>query len=274
MNSANLITVEVVTATEEFCKRLLSVNNHNRHLRKAVVDKYATEMEKGRWFLTHQGIGIYEDGTLADGQHRLAAILKAKAFNTKLVVVRGLPEDAVLAIDQHVKRTARDVLFLAMNIAIDPRSAAVANVIVRDKLKWASESISAATLRDTLIEYADPIEVVYAAIKARSSFAAPYIAAFVVALRNHGLDRSNDVGRFIESLEKQATNDNTPENCLLRFITSNRSVNGGGSIQKDRFLRALNAIYQYLAGRKLSRLFAIDPRDWGPVFCEHEKMCV
>jgi len=61
--------------TPQLATSYLSTNHGNRVLRERLVLQYATDMEAGRWRLTHQGIAFDEHGVLLDGQHRLEAIV-------------------------------------------------------------------------------------------------------------------------------------------------------------------------------------------------------
>ncbi len=64
--------------TPQWAAQVLETKNpNNRKISDAVVAKYANDMKTGRWALTHQGIAFDLNGDLLDGQHRLAAIVKA-----------------------------------------------------------------------------------------------------------------------------------------------------------------------------------------------------
>lgn len=92
---------------------LEAANTKNRSLSQRSVELYAAEMAAGRWVETHQNaIGFYESGVLADGQHRLAAVVKSGA-SIPMFVAFGMSEDAVNAIDQGRPRTMSDVLTLS-----------------------------------------------------------------------------------------------------------------------------------------------------------------
>lgn len=68
---------KTVLITPEMAEEFLKHNTRNRNIRLPYVEELATYMRQGKWDVTHQGIGFYEDGTLFDGQHRLHAIIKA-----------------------------------------------------------------------------------------------------------------------------------------------------------------------------------------------------
>ena len=76
--------------TPELAARLLEGNKNNRHLRESVVDAYAQDMLNGHWLLNNQGIGLGEDGSVIDGQHRLAAVVKS-GCSVRMLVVGNLP---------------------------------------------------------------------------------------------------------------------------------------------------------------------------------------
>ena len=63
--------VKIQTITPETAKAWLKEKNvNNRNVRQSLVDYYANEMIAGRWKDNDQAISFFEDGTLANGQHR------------------------------------------------------------------------------------------------------------------------------------------------------------------------------------------------------------
>ena len=104
------ITTKVVNVTPVMAKNWLDkYNTRNRHLRDGAIKNFAEDMKSGRWALTHQGIAFYDDGVLADGQHRLLAVVKANV-DVPFIVTHGLPKQAGAVVDQHSKRQAHDAI--------------------------------------------------------------------------------------------------------------------------------------------------------------------
>jgi len=105
---------EMMTVTPEFAARWLQEkNNRNRPLSKNVVGAYALDMSKGRWKETHQNsIAFYKDGNLADGQHRLHAIVQSGA-SVEFMVFWGLDSDDSYGIDAHKMRNTHDQIKIA-----------------------------------------------------------------------------------------------------------------------------------------------------------------
>lgn len=102
------ITTTKETITPQLALEYLNHNIRNRRLRKDAVAMIARDIKAGRFRTTHQGIAFYEDGELADGQHRLRAIMKA-GVPVEMMVTRGLKRDAMSAIDRGTARNVSDI---------------------------------------------------------------------------------------------------------------------------------------------------------------------
>lgn len=120
------VTIEVITP--DIAQQYLSKNTTNRQLRQKVVSQYARDMRLGSWQLTHQGIAFNCDGTLLDGQHRLAAIIESGA-SIPMLVARGIASQSQLVMDDHLKRTTGDSLSLVRKELITNTDVAVVRII-------------------------------------------------------------------------------------------------------------------------------------------------
>ena len=99
--------VKIETVTPERAEAWLNANKNNRKLRDGVVEQYQSDMEKGCWTQCTAPIAFYEDGDLADGQHRLFAVVysgKSQRFS----IMRGLKREDGLNIDTGLTRTVVD----------------------------------------------------------------------------------------------------------------------------------------------------------------------
>lgn len=81
---------EIMTITPKMAQSWLDGKAENRKIAKHHIKFLADEMLAGRWRLTHQGIAFSEDGKLVDGQHRLAAVIKA-AVPIKMMITTDVP---------------------------------------------------------------------------------------------------------------------------------------------------------------------------------------
>ncbi|MFB8416467.1 hypothetical protein ACFC63_13300 [Streptomyces albidoflavus] len=73
------ISMKVTLVTPELAIEWLRRNiENNRPVSHGKVRQWKTDIEQGRWKLTHQGIAFDPEGNLIDGQHRLLAIAASK----------------------------------------------------------------------------------------------------------------------------------------------------------------------------------------------------
>ena len=79
--------VELVTITPEMAAKMLERNTGNfRKMDRRRVDLYASEIDDNKWHLNGEAIKINVEDMILDGQHRLAAIVKAGKPITTLVI--------------------------------------------------------------------------------------------------------------------------------------------------------------------------------------------
>lgn len=102
-----MITTTIETITPEKAQEYLERNVRNRVINSRSVDSLVRDIKAGSFYLTHQGIAFYDDGTLADGQHRLTAIVLA-GRPVQMMVTRYMPHDTKIAIDYGMKRGFED----------------------------------------------------------------------------------------------------------------------------------------------------------------------
>lgn len=98
-------TLERITPTK--ATEYLNDNKANRHLRNSLVTKYAGDMKNQRWTDCPEPISFYDDGDIADGQHRLWAIVES-GCTIPFLVLRGLSRAAGLNINTGAGRTLVD----------------------------------------------------------------------------------------------------------------------------------------------------------------------
>jgi len=101
--------VEIKTITPILAEVFLQANNSNRKINEAQLNMIMRSMIAGDWALTHQGVALYEDGTLADGQHRLTAIVET-GVSCKMPVFYGVEkiQKNIMAIDCGKGRSVMD----------------------------------------------------------------------------------------------------------------------------------------------------------------------
>ncbi len=93
--------------TPRMAEEILSRNTRNRPLKAGVVERYARDMAAKKWKHNAMPIRVAGDGTLMDGQHRLWAVIESNT-PTDMIILDGLPEDAIDTIDNGAQRSYSD----------------------------------------------------------------------------------------------------------------------------------------------------------------------
>ncbi len=85
----------------------LEHNPHNRDFRPVYALELEHAIRAGQWKFNNATIGFYQNGDVADGQHRLAAFALANATFAALIVC-GIEREAIVTTDTGARRTAGD----------------------------------------------------------------------------------------------------------------------------------------------------------------------
>lgn len=88
---------------------LLKLNPDNRNVRKAKLEQFIHDMQRGAWTFNGEPVIISADGLINDGQHRLRALVEAN-ITLPMLFVFGVDREARLTVDQGSARTAADFL--------------------------------------------------------------------------------------------------------------------------------------------------------------------
>jgi hypothetical protein len=100
----NIIITAVVAAV-----LFSSYNGVNRGFRVSKAQEYADAMLRGEWMVHHQGIAFYGDGTIADGQHRMGALILSNTAQ-EFQVSGNFNKAAIDTIDRAGRRSAGESL--------------------------------------------------------------------------------------------------------------------------------------------------------------------
>ena len=99
------------TITPNIASVYLARNTHNRKKKEKKIKEWAAVMRAGGWRLNGETIKFYEDGTLADGQNRLEAVI-CSGVPVEMEVRYGIPND-VTTFDIGSNRNMHDILVLS-----------------------------------------------------------------------------------------------------------------------------------------------------------------
>jgi hypothetical protein len=248
------VSVELITP--EIASEILSFNTRNRKLRQSVVDRYAAEMKAGRWLETHQGIAINCDGTLLDGQHRLAAIVQS-GIAQKMVVTRSVPSSSQIAMDDHAKRSPSDSISLDRGTLVTSTVVAIARAVTR-----------ASTGDNTAISTQEAAEVIDK-ISAPLGFVAPFLvtkqrgvtcssvwAAIVLSwFYANDLERLAQFCRILCGQEMAESESDKAAVMLREWLLRTGAPT---SAKHDAFKKTQRAIVAFLEGKGIGKLYGTD----------------
>lgn len=261
---------EHLTITPEFAAMIMEKYQPpgtNRRFRAMYASSIAREIALGRWNQnTHQGIAFNVGGTVADGQHRLAACAQA-GVSISLPVTYGQPSDVFSVLDQGKARTAADLIDIAgQDIPNSTRAAAIARIIMtlRDARPYneaAREINRADVLEFVLLNkeiLAAPVRIgvnTAHGIRANASPAVLGAAAFLI------MDQCADETAVSEFFERLADGVDLPRRSPILVLreafkqsTVTAGYTGSGERTKAGLAAVLEAWNRWRAGKTVQSL--------------------
>lgn len=107
-------TSRILEIGPELAEHILTSRNvSNRPMKSGKIKAYAADLRSGRWGMTGDTIKFASDGTLKDGQNRLAAVVRAHGPVLKTHAVFGVDSDLFTRMDIGKNRTPADVFHIA-----------------------------------------------------------------------------------------------------------------------------------------------------------------
>lgn len=228
-----------------------------RKLRQTVVDRYARDMLNGAWNLTHQGIAFDTKGRLIDGQHRLAAIVKA-GVPVKMTVVRDTPAGAFDHVDIGFCRTTADVLKTQGEGWITPLHIATARFMeAGSSIKGVNIARSPFEIREMVELHKNALTFVFQNIErhVKGVTTAPALAAVAVAYYAE-MDRVK-LADFLRLLVSGIASDPQQDSTVIRLRDWLRDASGAVSSASrlDSFMKTQRVVKAYMAGERLTKLY-------------------
>lgn len=255
---------EIVKVTPVLAEHYLSKNVSNRNVSDRLVDKYAHDMETKGWLLNHQGIAFYEDGTVADGQHRLLAIVKSGA-TVPMMVTFGLKKPVAATIDGGRKRSVHDGIKIGgLSDWIGARHISMINLIAEPKRLGTLEMIewlegmkeSAQFSVDTLCSN-------------KKTLVNSIIHAALALAHFYNPDKEDDLLKFADVYMSGLATDKRGLSAIKLRDEFMTNTNHGASYRRDKFLKAQRALQAYMNGESLARL--VRPKDDIWIYNREEK---
>lgn len=250
---------------EEAIEILKTRNLLNRKISDLFVAKLANDIKNDAFLLTHQGIAFDSNGNLIDGQHRLAACVKANK-PIRILVTEGIPIscnangvslNTFEIIDSGKTRTAGQMLNIS-GIKYATTVAATAKLVALMCLKSSKNiGITSAQIHKILNIAEDSINKCVQIAKTGSIFKAPSWIISPVAL--YHITYPDKAEKFLSEFvnlskpEKQGH----PSRCLAVYYQNNTAA-GGGQQQIAWVKYTSFAIHSYHIEKPINRVCASD----------------
>lgn len=275
MSASGKPEVRLVFIDPAMAADALTRNPNNRNQSPALIRKYDAKMRAMRWHITNQGIGFFDDGTLADGQHRLQAIVQS-SIGQEIVVVVGISKDAAMAIDDLRPRSEADRLMIS-GFGDDQLKARIAVVRCISEMTRSSDSHNA-LLTEDIAEIIDAyskelnfvIRLTPKVIKglSHSCFRGAIFSAVVNGANRDSIERFlNIVQTGSDAMKHEAAA------IRLRDYLLTANTGGARNDRKQIFLRSQRALKAFLDGHGITKLYAPEIPIWECkfLFSEGEK---
>jgi len=243
------MTTKTETITPAIAKQWLALNNCNRNVKQSWVDHLANEMITGRFVESFQGMAFFEDGEIADGQHRLFAVVDS-GVTIKLPVTRGVPRSMMAIVDQGAKRSIADYLHLHHGVADANLVSATARQIVSLCFSYQSYTLPAEVVMMVVERFGDEIAMAARASKQwKPAKKAWVIAAIAFAAKSH----PKEIEAFANQL---GTGENIkkgdPAYSLRKWLESNSAAALGKAYKRGAFESVFNVLYAASKGTQIS----------------------
>lgn len=247
---------ETMMVTPDMARVWLQKNKLNRSVNQKRVDLYAEEMKRGGWFLHHQGIAFYDDGTFADGQHRLLAIVKS-GCSVPMTVTRGLTTEAGLMIDAHQQRRIHQSIKISgMADWIGKEQVSVIRLIDFVVNKATTRKLSNSEVINIGEQYKSSVQFGAHALPSKRKYltAATSMAAIGIASKYEDHGRLMEFAKVFTSGIPEGPDD-VGALRVREWLIEGSGRHGGGTGQADAIKRMQRAIKAFCERQQLGKLF-------------------
>lgn len=248
-------STKLVLVTVKMAHDFINRNAGNRTLRDGVVEKYAHDMKTGNWTECPVPISFYENGDIADGQHRLWAIIESMKPQ-HFYLVHDLSREAGLNIDTGIGRTLVD------NARISGLDKGLSNALIAvamfyDAGRRPKKGVSNSDRLEIVQRHREPCDWAIAhGPTGKGLRSAPILAAIARAYQAKAdQERLIKFGKVLSTGLADGRDDHAAV-ALRNYMLSLRNTKER-SEQRDLFLKAQNAIWYFLRRKPLGVLRVI-----------------
>jgi len=245
---------EWVYATQPLVDSLLEKNTRNRPPKPSHI-QWLSEIAGRNWLPTPDAIAVSKSGFLLNGQNRLKGIKAAGYPRVPFLLVTGLPDESMAAIDRGISRTIRDVLSLLLSEKVSGKL--IAALAFFDRIKkgnlYGPYKSNPDDLLDLIEKHQDLIVDFMRVINSQRAPVSAVIMEYGFRIREKALIFANQLLHG-ENLVK--------EDPAYKLREELKKMEGGGSfISKQAYRLSVAACIKHAKGKSAkSRPFETD--DW------------
>lgn len=261
------IDISQERVTPKKAEEWLNANNVNRRLDNDKVTQYANDMRDGRWTSCAAPICFYDDGNIADGQHRLWAVVEAGS-PMSFIIARGFSREDGLNIDRGKPRSLVD------NAKISGSDVGLTNELIgvcraiEDGQHANSTNRSGSRLRSDAERLAIVAKHREAADWAISN--GPRGKGIRTAMLTGAVARAWYFEADLDRLRRfgdvvtDGFSDGDAESAAVAFrnYLIHKSSATSSALWRDTFLKAQNAIYYFMQGRRLTVIKSVNSEQY------------
>ncbi len=246
----------VLDMTPDLAIAFLECNTHNRKVIDAHAERLARDMKAGRWQLTHQGIAFSTNRVLLDGQHRLWAVV-ISGVTVPMRVFFNEPAESLGAIDAICTRTNDEIITLTGKLGIVSK-AELATLRAMLMGFGPYHRKTAGEEAELLSRYKEAVQFAHELLPAaRFRGVATAVVRAVLARAYYSADHDK-LRHFADVLQSGVASreEDQPITLLLKYLIEHGHARRGRPEMRERYAKTERALSAYLAGERLSKLFA------------------
>jgi hypothetical protein len=244
---------ELVKVTPDMARNMLASNPVNRRISERAVTDLSKAILNNDWQITHQGIAFYEDGSLADGQHRLTAVIKANV-PVHMMITKGLAKDAAMSIDSGRRRSLIDGVKISGAAPwMEAKHINLVPIITHPKRLTDMQKL------DFLVGMKPYVEFATEAFVSNRRYLTGSIIHAALTMAAYHKEDPEKLKRFARVFLDGIMADPNEKVIILAREYFLSHTNGGDSDKHDKYLKLQRAIQAYCAGENVRRL--IQPQE-------------
>lgn len=251
------MNIVIETITPKVAEAWLNSNKSNRKLREGIVEKYANDMKRGGWTNCPEPISFYADGDLADGQHRLWAIVESGTSQT-FPVARGLSREDGLNLNTGAVRNVIDNARISKTDSnLSPSLISAARAIEYGTLSI-GRVLSNAEILDMVERQREAAIFASSNVKRKQLLCSSVVLGAVGRAYLHEPD-TDRLRRFCDVLGTgfYEGDGETAAVTLRNYLLSKGAVLSSSALWRDTFLKCQNTVFHFMRSKKLTTIKAV-----------------